>query len=57
MYSSFQLNIGQEAFKRAFVTHRNAMTTAAKRAVKTIDFDGRGREDLLKEDLERNLTL
>ena len=31
VYSAFQLDIGAGAFKQAFVTHRNAVTTAVKR--------------------------
>ena len=31
VYSGYQLDIGAGAFKRAFVTHRNAVTTAVKR--------------------------
>ena len=57
VYSSFQLDIGPVVFKRAFVSRRNAVTTAVKRTFKTNDCDGRGREDLLKENLERNVTL
>ena len=30
VYSGYQLDIGTEAFKRAFVTHRNAVTTAVR---------------------------
>ena len=30
VYSGYQLDIGARAFKRAFVTHRNAVTTAVK---------------------------
>ena len=30
-YRSFQLEIGPGAYKRAFLTHRNAVTTAVKR--------------------------
>ena len=30
-YQSFQLGIGPGAYKRAFPTHRNAVTTAVKR--------------------------
>ena len=41
VYSAYQLDVGAGAFKRAFVTHRN---------------DGREREEMLKEDLERNVT-
>ena len=31
VYSEYQLDIGAGAFKRAFVTQRNAVTTAVKR--------------------------
>ena len=34
------------AFKRAFVTHRNAKTSAVKRTTRTIGCDGRGREEM-----------
>ena len=50
-YSAYQLDIGAVAFKRAFVTHRNAVTTAVKRTSKTSECDGREREETLKEDL------
>ena len=30
-YQSFQLDIGPGAYKRAFLTHRNAVTMAVKR--------------------------
>ena len=30
-YQSFQLDVGRGAYKRAFLTHRNAVTTAVKR--------------------------
>ena len=33
--SVYQLDIGAGAFKRAFVTHRNAVTTAVKRISRT----------------------
>ena len=55
--SSHQIDIRLEAFKQAFVTHRNAVTTATKRTLKTIGFAGREKEEKLKEDLERNVTL
>ena len=55
VYSSFQLDIGPQAFKQAFVTHWSAVTTAVKRTVRTIDLEGGGREDMLREDLERNV--
>ena len=32
VYSGYQLDIGAGAFKRAFVTHRNAVTTAVKKS-------------------------
>ena len=57
VYSAYQLDIGAGAFKRTFVTHRNAVTTAVKRTSRTSECDGREREEMLKEDLERNVTL
>ena len=57
VYSVYQLDIGAGAFKRAFVTHRNAVTTAVKRISRMSERDGREKEDMLKEDLERNVTL
>ena len=57
VYSSFQLDIGPEAFMRALVTCRNAVTTAVKGTVRTIDRKGRGREDLLREALQTNVKL
>ena len=57
VYSAYQLDIGAGAFKRAFVTHRIAVITAVKRTSRTNECDGREREEILKEDLERNVTL
>ena len=57
VYSGYQLDIGAGASKRAFVTHRNAVTTAVKRISRTIERSGKEKEDMLKEDLERNVTL
>ena len=57
VYSAYQLDIGSGTFKRAFATHRNAVSTAVKRMSRTSDCDGREREEMLKEDLERNVTL
>ena len=34
-YQSFQLDIGSGAYKRAFLTHRNAVTTAVKQVAGT----------------------
>ena len=57
VYCAYQLNIGAGAFKRAFVTHRNIVTNAVKRTSRTSESDGREKEEMLKEDLERNVTL
>ena len=57
VYSGYQLDIGAGAFKRAFVTHRNAVTTAVKRNSRTSERSGKEKEELLKEDLERNVTV
>ena len=57
VYSAYQLGIGAGAFKRAFAAHRNAVTTALKRTSRTSESDGREREEMLKEDMERNVTL
>ena len=57
MYSGYQLDIGAGAFKRASVTHRNAVTTAVKRISRTSERSGKEKEEMLKEDLERNVTL
>ena len=64
IYVEAQLNVqcvsaglGAGVFKRAFVTHRNTVTTAVKRTSRTSEGDGRGKEEMLKEDLERNVTL
>ena len=57
VYSSYQLDIGAGAFKRAFDTHRNTVTTAVKRTSRISERDGREKEEMLKEDLERNVTL
>ena len=34
VYNTYQLDIGAGAFKRAFVTHRKAVTTAVKRTTR-----------------------
>ena len=57
VYSGYQLDIGAGAFKRAFVTYRNAVTTAVKRISRTSERSGKQKEEMLKEDLERNVTL
>ena len=57
VYSGYQLDIGAGAFKRAFVTHRNAVTTAVKIISRRSERSGKEKEEMLKEDLERNVTL
>ena len=57
MYSTYQLDIGAGAIKRAFVTHRNAVITAVKRISRMSERDAREKEEMLKEDFERNVTL
>ena len=57
VYIAYQLDIGAGAYKRAFVTHRNTVTTAVKRTSRTSDCDGTEKEEMLKEALERNVTL
>ena len=57
VYSEYQLNIGAGALKRALVTHRNAVTTAVKRISRTSERSGKEKAEILKEDLERNVTL
>ena len=51
VYSSYQMDIGSEDFKRVFVTHRIAVSTAVNRTSRISDCDGREREEMLKEDL------
>ena len=52
-----KLDIVSGAFNRAFIRHRNAVTTAVERTPRTSDCDVREREEISKEDLERNVTL
>ena len=47
VYSAYQLDNGAGAFKRAFVTHRNAVTTAVKRTSRTSECIGREKEEML----------
>ena len=51
VHSVYQLDIGAGAFKRVYVTHRNAVTTAVKRISRTSERNGREKEEILKEDL------
>ena len=58
VYSEYQLDIGAGAFKRALVTHRNAVTTAVKRISRTSERSGKEKAEMLKKDLAgtENLT-
>ena len=49
--------LGQELSSEVFVTHRNAVTTAVKRISRPSERSGKEKEEMLKEDLERNVTL
>ena len=57
VYRAYQLDIGAGVFKRAFVSHLNAVTTAVKRTSRMSECNGREKEEMLKEYLERNVTL
>ena len=57
VYSEYQLDIGAGAFKQAIVTHRNAVTTVVKRISRTSERSGKEKAEMLKENLERNVTL
>ena len=57
VYSTYQLDTGAGAFKRAFLTQRNAVITAVKRLSRMSERDRREKEEMLREDLERNMTL
>ena len=41
VYSAYQLDIGAGAFKRAFATHRNAVTITVKRNSRTSECNGK----------------
>ena len=53
VYSGYQLDNGAGAF----LTLRNAVITAVKRISRTSERSGKEKEEMLKEDLERNVTL
>ena len=56
-YQSFQLDIGPGAYKRAFLTHRNAVTTAVKRVAGAPCVTETEKRGVLRADLERNVSL
>ena len=54
---SFQLDIGPGAYKRVFLTHRNAVTTAVKRVAGAPCATEDEKKEVLRADLERNVSL
>ena len=56
-YQSLQLDIGPEAYRRAFLTHRNAVTTAVKRVAGAPCVTEDEKKEVLRADLERNVSL
>ena len=56
-YQCFQLDIGPGAYKRIFLTHRNAVTTAVKRASGPPCVTEAENREVLRADLERNVSL
>ena len=56
-YQSFQLDIGPGAYKRAFLTHRNAVITAVKRVAGAPCVTEEEKKEVLRADLERNVSL
>ena len=56
-YQSFQLEIGPRAYKRSFLTHRNAVTTAVKRVAGAPCATETEMREVLRADLERNVSL
>ena len=56
-YRSFQLDIGPGAYKRSFLTHRNAVTTAAKRVAGVPCVMETDKTEVLRADLERNVSM
>ena len=55
-YQSFQLNVGPGAYKRAFLTHRNDITTAVKRVAGAPRVTEAEKREDLQADLERNVS-
>ena len=56
-YQSFQLDIGPGSYKRAFLTHRNAVTTTVKRVAGALCATEAEKKEVLQADLERNVSL
>ena len=56
-YQSFQLDVGLGAYKRAFLTHRNDVTTSVKRVAGAPCATQAEKREVLIADLERNVSL
>ena len=56
-YQSFQLDIGPGAYKRAFLKHRNAVTTLVKRVAGAPCVTEEEKKEVLRADLEQNVSL
>ena len=56
-YQSFKLDIGPGAYKRSFLTQRNAVTTAVNRVAGTPCVKKTEKREVLRADLERNGSL
>ena len=56
-YQSFQLFIGPGAYKRAFLTHMNALNTAVKRVAGMSCTTEEERKEVLQGELEQNVSL
>ena len=56
-YQSFQLDIRPGAYRRTFLTHINAVTTAVKRVARAPCVTDTEKREVLRADLERNVSL
>ena len=54
-YQSLQLNKGAGAYKRVFLTHKNAVTTAVKRVAGKFCTTESDKMEVLRDDLEQNV--
>ena len=54
-YQFFQLDIGPGAYRRAFLTHRNTVTTAVRRVAGAPCVTEDEKKENLRADLERNV--
>ena len=56
-YQSFQLDIGPQPYKRAILTHKNAVNTAVKRVAGMSCTTDQEKKEFLQTDLEQNVSL